>query len=122
MQVNRVQASILNQSFSLRVACLILRSQLICLIGHILGVLRMTLPTWSLGNHCLGFLLRPEILLHEQDLDSIRLLAHIVWDEHGLIVSILYFLRYEPTLLGLSTTLKSLEVAEVCAEPTQFGH
>lgn len=82
----------------------------------------MTLLTWSLGNHCLRFLLRPEILLHEQDLDSIRLLPHIVRDEHGLIVSVLYFLRYEPTLIILSTTLKSLEVAIVCVEPTQFGH
>lgn len=122
LQANCAQSSILNQSLSLQVICLILGSQLILLIGHILRMLRMALLTWSLGNHRLRFLLRPEILLHEQDLDSFRLLAHILRDNCGLVAYIFYFLRYETTLIILSTTLESLEVAEVCAEPAQFGY
>lgn len=122
LQIDRVQAGILDQSCPLRAAGLILCSQLICLAGHILGVLRMILLTLSLAIHCLRFLLRPEILLAEQDLDSVRLLAHVLRDEHGLVASILDFLRYQPTLVVLSIALESLKGAEVCVEPTQFGN
>ena len=82
----------------------------------------MILLTLSLAIHCLRFLLRPEILLAEQDLDSVRLLAHVLRDEHGLVASILDFLRYQPTLVVLSIALESLKGAEVCVEPTQFGN
>jgi len=80
----------------------------------------MALLTLSLTNCCLRFLLRPEILLAEQDLESVRLLAHVVRDKHGLIAPILDFLRYEPTLIILPTILQARKVAIICVDAIQF--
>lgn len=80
----------------------------------------MTLLTLSLTNCCLRFLLHPEILLAEQDLESVRLLAHVVSGNRGLIAPILDFLRYEPTLIILSTTLQARKVAIICVGAIQF--
>ena len=80
----------------------------------------MTLLTLSLANCCLRFLLHPEILLAEQDLESVRLLAHVVRGKRGRIAPILDFLRYEPTVITWSTSLQARKVAIICVDAIQF--